>query len=323
MIKIPYKHIMDTKNKKLIELCLLYLFNIFFYETNILIYNNYYITFKSFVPLPINFISDNFLDIKIDNDSIYLNTDVKNKNRTIIANRILPYFTENPIPFSFPVFCKGKYEIINSNIFYYEITISEQIKQSWNDETIVIGYGSVYTNKNSNPGWENNTFGYHLDDGTYQYNGNIINKFGPICKFGDIIGAGIIYISETIYQPFFTINGILLNKLIPEITIPHKIVPMLGIDYSHIIKYNFGIKEFKFNIKNHLHGRNIISLKNIFYEKLHQNNKFNLSKNEATKKNDIPSKINIAFLNNIISELTQHTTTITQIDEQNNFFVLI
>ena len=82
MIKIPYKHIMDTKNKKLIELCLLYLFNIFFYETKILIYNNHYITFKSFVPLPINFISDKFLDIKINNDSIYLNTDVKNKNRT-------------------------------------------------------------------------------------------------------------------------------------------------------------------------------------------------------------------------------------------------
>ena len=319
---------MDTKNKKLIELCLLYLFNIFFYETKILIYNNHYITFKSFVPLPIDFISDNIIDIKIDNDSIYLNTDVKNKNRIIIANRILPYFTENPIPFSFPINIKDKYEIINSNIFYYEITISEQIKQLWNNETIIIGYGSVYANKKSNPGWENNTFGYHLDDGSYQYNGHIIKNFGPICKFGDIIGAGIIYLSETTYQPFFTVNGILLNKIIPKIIITQKIVPMLGFDYAHIIKYNFGKKEFKFNIKNHLYGREIISLKNIFFEKKYQNKTFNLSNDESNKK--IDTNKNVIFLNAIISELTQHTTNITQIEDplfvnnqQNNFFLLI
>ena len=121
MIKIPYKFIIETKNIKLIELCLLYLFNIFFYETNKLIYNNHYITFNSFVPLPTNFISDNFNDIKIEKDFIYLTGNIKNKNRILFADRILPYFTENPIPFSFPINIKGEYEIINSNVFYYEI----------------------------------------------------------------------------------------------------------------------------------------------------------------------------------------------------------
>ena len=65
MIKIPYKYIIETKNTKLIELCLLHLFNNYFYETENIIYTNHYITLTSFIPLPTKFISEKFIDIKI------------------------------------------------------------------------------------------------------------------------------------------------------------------------------------------------------------------------------------------------------------------
>lgn len=292
MIKIPYKYIIKTKNIKLIELCILCLFNIFFYETDNLIYTNPYITFQSFIPLPTTFISDHFNDINIEDDSICLTYNLKNKNRIIIADKILPFHSHDPIPFSFPIKIKNNYEIINSNVYYYEITIGEQIMQSWFDETIVIGYGSMFVNKTSNPGWKNNTFGYHLDDGTYQYNGEIIKNFGPICKIGDVIGAGIIYLSETIYQPFFTINGKLIEKPIPEITITQSIVPMIGYDHSHKVKFNFGKSEFKYQIKNQLHARQIISLNNIFFENKNQNKTFNTSR---VKQNTKPDTTNNNF----------------------------
>ncbi len=314
MIKIPYKYIIETKNTKLIELCLLHLFNNYFYETENIIYKNHYITLTSFIPLPTEFLSEKFIDVKIENEFIYLTGNQKNKNRIIITDRILPFYSENPIPFSFPIKIKNNYEIINSNIFYYEITIGEQIKQSWIDEAVVIGYGSIYALRNSNPGWKNNTFGYHLDDGTYQFNGNVIKNFGPVGKIGDVIGAGIIYLSETTYQPFFTINGKLLDKLIPEINIPQKIAPMIGFDHSHKIKYNLGKDEFKFKIKDYLHGRQIISLKNIFFEKKNQNKTFNLSKLKLNDKQEVTSQTNnLTFLNSIISELTMQSPIITSI----------
>jgi len=329
MIKIPYKHIIETKNKKLIEYCLLYLFSIFFYETKELIYNNHYITFSSFTPLPTKFILDYFDDIYIDDDYISITSYVSEKNRIIFGDRILPFASENPVPFSFPIKNNNSYELINSNVFYYEITIKEQLIQTWLNEALVIGYGSVYVSKNSNPGWRSNSFGYHLDDGTYQYNGNIIKNFGPIYKFGDVFGAGIIYISESLYQPFFTINGKIIDKKIPEITIVQKITPMIGFDHSHKNKYNFGKNEFKFNIKDYLQGRQLISLTNLFFEKKNQKKEFNITKLKLNKNviNNFEENTQFVILNNIISELSQQQGQTLSINEplffnnqQNNFF---
>jgi hypothetical protein len=331
MIKIPYKHIIETKNKKLIEYCLLYLFSIFFYETKELIYNNHYITFSSFTPLPTKFLLDCFKDIYIDDEFIYITSNVTDKNRIIFADRILPFASENPVPFSFPIKTNNSYELINSNVFYYEITIKEQVIQSWINEALVIGYGSVYANKISNPGWRSNTFGYHLDDGTYQYNGNVIKNFGPISKIGDVFGAGIIFISDSLYQPFFTINGKLIEKKLPEITIIQKITPMIGFDYSHKIKYNFGKNEFKFNIKDYLQGRQLISLTNLFFEKKNQKKEFNITKLKQHKNliDNLEENTQFVLLNNIISELSQQqgqeqNFTINEPlflnNQQNNFF---
>ncbi len=334
MIIIPYKYIIKTKNIKLIEFCLQYLFNLFFYNTNNLIFKNHYITFNSFIPLPTTFISEPFNDIVIEENSIYLNLNNitnKNKNRILVTNRILPFYIENPIPFSFPIFYKNNYEFFNSNVFYYEITISEQLYPSWDNEAIIVGFGSVFSSRHSFPGWKNNTFGYHLDDGTYQYNENIINNFGPIGKIGDIIGAGIIYLSDITYQPFFTINGKLIETKIPEIIIEKKIVPMIGFDHSYKITFNLGKDEFKFNIKNYLHGNQIISFNNIFFEKKNQNESFNLSKKfKPFEKTDINTKNNITILSAIISELSQQQNEDLPIfnepifltNQQNNFFTI-
>lgn len=273
ILNIPYNYVIKKKEKNLIDFCIGYLINTFFYENIEISYKNYLVTFSCFTPLPTTFILND--EIILEKDNILVLIGSSNKNRTIFANKIIPYCQENPIPFTFPINLNKKLELLNSCVFYYEIELYEQHRSSWIDETIVIGYGSSYTNTNTNPGWKNNTFGYHLDDGTYQYNGNVIKKFGPKCKINDIFGAGIIYLSLNKYKPFFTINGKIIDTKIPDIIINQKISPMIGFDHSHKIKFNFGKDEFKFTIKNYLYNNNILSNVNNYFNKKNQKISYN------------------------------------------------
>ena len=294
ILNIPYNYVIKKKEKNLIDFCIAYLINTFFYENIVISYKNYLVTFSCFTPLPTTFILND--EIILEENNILVLTGSSNKNRTIFANKIIPYGHENPIPFTFPINLNKRLELLNSCVFYYEIELCEQHRVPWIDETIVIGYGSSYTSTNTNPGWKNNTFGYHLDDGTYQYNGNIIKKFGPQCKINDVFGAGIIYLSLNNYRPFFTINGKIINTKIPDININQKISPMIGFDHSHKVKFNFGKEEFKFTIKNYLHNNNILSNVNNYFKKKNQK----ISYNNKTNTCILNYQHNI-FDNNLVS----------------------
>jgi hypothetical protein len=239
-------------NNELLKKYLNYLFFCFFDISCNIISSNYILSLKCFHPLPTKFLILSFdINDKISAiDNILEFNGKPNGNRIMMGNRILPHNIFNPIPFTFPIYSRNEVKLVNSNIFYYEIEILEPTRNSWENQTIVIGYGSIKSKVNTNPGWYQNTFGYHLDDGTFQYNSICIKNFGPKCDEGDIIGAGIIYIDNNKYKPFFTYNGILLSNNLPIIEIHHEITPMIGYDSPNKVKYNFSNYEFKFDIES-------------------------------------------------------------------------
>jgi hypothetical protein len=143
---------------------------------------NPFLSYSCFYPLPISLDIENYgVDDKInkDNDDYDLIGKCSN-NRILFANRLLPNTITDPIPFTFPIKINEKtIELINTNCFYYEVTMGERTREPWINETISIGYGSITTPFRCNPGWVSDSIGYHLDDGTIQFN-QIINKKGKI-----------------------------------------------------------------------------------------------------------------------------------------------
>ena len=267
ILKVPFNKLLNDKN--LAETYLKYLINTF-YDYNEIEYNNLYLSLSSFYPLPTKFVVEDYKDdhlIVEEHDNILVFKGKENISRLVFANRNLPNNIVHPIPFTFPIINKNnKMEIFHSNIFYYEITILEQYRTPWDNQTLVIGFGNIDTNFNSNPGWKNDTFGYHLDDGSFQKNGICYKKFGPICKEGDTVGAGLIFIKTNFYKVFFTYNGYLISD--SEIfEIKYDITTILGFDYSHKIKYNFGKYKFNFNLYEIINSNKIISNYNVLYNK--------------------------------------------------------
>ena len=314
MTKIVNVLIKDIiKNRSLSETYLKYLISLFFYDNVSIKIINPVTQLLCFTPLPTKFVIDNYLDDNLvvedeKDQNILVMKGKPYKNRIIFANKILPSINKNPIPFTFPVNVGGNLELLNSKGFYYEIQFLEQYQDPWNDETLVIGYGSTHTNINSNPGWKPNTFGYHTDDGSFQYNGKCINNFGPLCMQGDIVGAGIIYEENNMYTPFFTYNGKIINKKLPAIFISSEIVPMIGFDHSHKIKYNFGKDTFKFSIellKEQLLTNKIFSLKNTYFKK--NNQKITFNDNVQKSKLNLP-KLDTNVFNFMINEIQSYNT---------------
>lgn len=280
-------HLSNYKvNKSLYEQYIKYLIDEFYNfnkEYNI-IFNNLYVSYKSFYPLPTSLFTENYkLDNKICKiDNTYYLEGSQNTNRILFADRYLPNSNYDPIPFTFPVIINNQIELLNSNVYYYEVTILENMREHWSNETISIGYGTTEIPLNTNPGWDADSFGYHLDDDTFQYNKILFKNREPYYKVNDTFGAGIIYINHNTYKPFFTYNGslMILNQ-IDNIIVSNRLVPIIGFDHSNKIKVNFSNEEFKFKIKDYLYNNKIISSKNTFL--INNNNKNNISTESIIK----------------------------------------
>ena len=257
-------------NKKLFEEYIKYLLDTFFNFNNKhnIIIKNYYLTYKCFYPLPTKLVTNGYLlNNKVTaDDNVYCFDGTPKLNRVLFGNRLLPSHDKDPIPFTFPIINKdNEIELLNSNVYYYELEILESTRESWDNETISIGFSTINMAINSNPGWYPESFGFHLDDGTFQYNQVMLKNIAPVCSKGDIVGIGIIYLEKNIYEPFVTFNGSLvkLNHLI-TINIKNNLVPIVGYDHSHKIKLNFGNEKFIFDISNYLHNNTVISCENKF-----------------------------------------------------------
>jgi hypothetical protein len=154
---------------------------------------------------------------------------------------------------------KRKIELLNSNIYYFEIDILAQHRLSWENESLMIGYSNLTPSINSLPGTNKHSFCYDFLSGIFHHNNQKINL--SKAKIGDTCGCGIRYVTNNEIEPFYTINGEIIykNEIIKYESV---LSPILLINCSNKVKVNFF--EFKFNIKKYLHNYYIVSLKNYY-----------------------------------------------------------
>jgi len=318
-------------NKKLFEEYIKYLLDTFFNFNNKynIIINNYYLTYKCFYPLPTKLVNDGYiLNNKITADgNIYSFDGTPTLNRILFANRLLPLYGKDPIPFTFPIINKNdEIVLLNSNVYYYELELLESTREGWVNESISIGYSTINMPINSNPGWYPESFGYHLDDGTFQYNQILFKKIAPICSKGDTVGIGIIYLQKNTYEPFITFNGSLIKLDLITINIKNNLVPIIGYDHSHKIKLNFGNEKFKFDISSYLHNNIVLSDENNFIKMEHKIDKICTEHTISRKLINLPMNTNISNVLNIpMFSFTEQNDTnnlnniLLTIFNQNNF----
>ena len=319
--------IQETKNDK--NFSLNYLKELFIYNMNVfdkpIVCNNPLSAIKSFIPLPTRFLLSEIYSgsnkiIKLHNEYQFHG---KPGHRLLFSDKLLPLNKKPnikfPIPFSFPVYSHDSVEILQSNIYYYEVSITNKVNlpnSNFNSPCVSIGFGSKAILFESHVGWHNDSIGFHSDDGTIRYN-EPSNKAQVVSKSwvpGDIAGAGMIWIGENKVKFFFTLNGRLvwISHKVQEINKTY--FPIIGYDHPNSINVNFSSSKFKFDIKKMIgeHSKQIISTENTFIE----TNDIGLFLNEYPIVDKI---IKIIEFNNIFNSLN-NATSFFNITSFNNIF---
>eukprot|EP00471_Norrisiella_sphaerica_P002822 CAMPEP_0184477920 /NCGR_PEP_ID=MMETSP0113_2-20130426/56_1 /TAXON_ID=91329 /ORGANISM="Norrisiella sphaerica, Strain BC52" /LENGTH=591 /DNA_ID=CAMNT_0026855527 /DNA_START=531 /DNA_END=2306 /DNA_ORIENTATION=+ len=136
-------------------------------------------------------------------------------------------------------------QLVFSLIAYFEVNIEKHIPSS-NGDCIAIGVarkGFPLTGKQ--PGWDENSFGYHGDDGNIFHSSGVGDMYGSSFGPGDIVGCGINYFNKSI---FFTKNGAFLGTAFSNIP-PGSYYPVVGVDARHPFRINFGLtRPFAFKL---------------------------------------------------------------------------
>ncbi|KAJ3160238.1 hypothetical protein HDU86_001074 [Geranomyces michiganensis] len=134
-------------------------------------------------------------------------------------------------------------------LFYYEVTIISKGRDGY----IGIGFSTQSVQLNRLPGWEENSWGYHGDDGHSFCCSGTGRKYGPSYTTGDVIGCIVNFMSGTIS---FTKNGVWLGvafkNAIESIKGDTGLFPSVGLRTpGEIVESNFGQAKFKFDIEHH------------------------------------------------------------------------
>lgn len=328
----------ETKKNK--NFPLNYLFELFSYNCDTflkpIICSNPLSAIKSFIPLPTRFLLSELYTnsnkiLKFNNEYQFHGTP---GHRVLFSDKILPVFKSNikfPIPFTFPVHSNNNIELLQSNIYYYELTILDKVNQPntyFESPCVSIGFGTKTTPFNSHVGWYSNSIGYHSDDGTMRHN-NTNNTAKIISKpwsNNDVVGAGIIWLSQNKIKFFFTLNG----KLIWISTEPYDIkdfyFPIIGYDHSNSISVNFSSSKFKYNIKNMIieYSKEIISTDNTFLSSYDIGLYLNEYPNPELKKENNINLTNILNFININGTINHEDNTeniINLINQENNTII--
>ncbi|KAJ7651980.1 concanavalin A-like lectin/glucanase domain-containing protein, partial [Mycena polygramma] len=142
-------------------------------------------------------------------------------------------------------------------IYYYEVDILSK----GNKGHISIGFAGKDVRLSRLPGWEQNSWGYHGDDGcsfAAEKNGT---PFGPTFGTGDTIGCGVDF---STYEAFFTKNGTLIGSAFKDVGKSTDLYPSIGLRHSgEAVRVNFGQDPFKFDIEYHVHQQRIQAWSNI------------------------------------------------------------
>jgi hypothetical protein len=167
--KISYKELLRIcqTNKDLAKKYILDL-----YEKYIPIYNNINVIkplqcLLSFVPLPYSFETSYLSDKDQINKSNNIYTFLGQPgDRIMYANRRIPNYDKDSIPFTIPITINDEVKLIQSNVFYYEVTIlNTTIRKPWDNECISVGFGTKNTPYKNHVGWTRDSWGFHSDDG--------------------------------------------------------------------------------------------------------------------------------------------------------------
>jgi hypothetical protein len=202
------------------------------------------------LPSLLNLLNTNNIIIDKTNNIIkYIcNNNINNNIYNIIpANLFLPNVYLDPIPFTIPFYTKNNLFFIQSNVYYFEISIEKYSSQDKCDSMNVgIGFGTNdSTLDNTMIGWSNDTIGYNSFNGVISC---FTKKDYPYKKFnyGDTVGAGVIYKENNIYEFFFTLNGKKINCSY-QLYIKKKIIPVVSFTQYAKIYINFNTSIFKYN----------------------------------------------------------------------------
>lgn len=310
-----------------------YLFELFCYNCDSflkpIICSNPLSAIKSFIPLPTRLLlseiySNSNKILKFNNEYQFHGTP---GHRILFSDKILPVKKikskiKFPIPFTFPVHTNENVEILQSNIYYYEVTILDKVNlpnTHFESPCVSIGFGLNTTPFNSHVGWYCDSIGYHSDDGTMRQN-NTDNTAKIISKpwaNNDVAGAGIIWISENMVKFFFTLNGKLIWISNEPFDIKGYYFPIIGYDHPNSINVNFSSSKFKYNIKNMIveYSKEIISTNNSFI------NSYDIGLYLNEYPNPNIKKENNINLTNIINFININGSINPEDNEENNIII--
>ncbi|KAF9014768.1 SPRY-domain-containing protein [Hymenopellis radicata] len=134
-------------------------------------------------------------------------------------------------------------------IYYYEV----EVRSKSNTAHISIGLTGPDVKVSRLPGWEDNSWGYHGDDGRSFASEKSGTNFGPTYGTGDVIGCGVDF---TTGRVFFTKNGLLIDYVFKDVGKDVKLYPSVGLKHTNdSIRVNLGQDPFKYDIEFHVQNQ--------------------------------------------------------------------
>ncbi|KAI1176616.1 ran-binding protein [Nemania sp. FL0916] len=130
-----------------------------------------------------------------------------------------------------------------AGIYYFEVTLLSKRREE--STTVCVGFVTKNVSLARPPGWEQDSWGYHGDDGDIYSGGNVGKKYKETTfTTQDVIGCGVNFRTG---QAFFTKNGVNLGPAFRDIK--GKLYPVVGIKKAgELIRVNFGQSPFVFKI---------------------------------------------------------------------------
>ncbi|KAL7547311.1 hypothetical protein ACHAWF_010630 [Thalassiosira exigua] len=147
-------------------------------------------------------------------------------------------------------------------VAYFEATIVKQDEDSSigvqanqqgnQQECIAIGLSTQsFVIERKMPGWDNNSYGYHSDNGRFYHVQKSNLQRGPLFGAGDTVGCGFDYSKRMI---FFTKNGEFLQYAFGKVgrdVVDMGLYPTVGVDSNCPVFANFGTHPFKFDLNRY------------------------------------------------------------------------
>ena len=244
-----------------------------------ILFNNIFLEYINIYPRITHLITKNLssnyeiINIQSDDPEVKLNRYIFNGkepnkmslleyNKFIYSNFIIPHPKNSSIPFTIGLCKNDKFNMILSNIFYFEVFLdSYHFRKPFQNESLKVGFSSVENNCNDITLGTNLTFGFDLIKSTYISNFHEIFLPNSILK-GDTVGIGLEYVDNFIYKPFFTHNGKVVNIKINNIVTKKQLKVILSLRLSTGIDVNFGNREFLFDIKEMNNNNKLINTTN-------------------------------------------------------------